>query len=216
MKRQAFLENIPPEVHPFIFHYYRAEVDRETDWRSRLDVTTNWAIGATAALISYVFGNPEAQHAIIIVNYCIVIFFLYVEARRFRYYQVLKNRTRWLEKKLFGELFVGQSKTASSDEALRLLGESLMHPKVTMSRLDSLAWRLRRTYIFILPVLFVFWIFRVMHAAPPESSFTEILEYANIWYIPGVIVFTLFSIINICFLVLAFYIPKNSEEDDLP
>ncbi|MCI0445789.1 DUF2270 domain-containing protein, partial [bacterium] len=30
-------------------HYYRAELSRMMSWRDRLDRTTNWAIGATAA-----------------------------------------------------------------------------------------------------------------------------------------------------------------------
>ncbi len=216
MKKPAFLEKIPKDIHPFIFHYYRAEVDRETDWRNRLDVTTNWAIGATAAMMSYVFGNPLAHHAIIIVNFCIVLFFLYVEARRFRYYQILRNRTRMLEKELFGELFSNKPKTESSGQGLTFLSESLKHPTVTMSRMDSLAWRLRRTYIFILPVLYVFWLSKVIRSAPSQSSFLEIMEQATFLYIPGSIVVILFFVVNVILFALALYIPKNSEDDDLP
>jgi uncharacterized membrane protein len=35
-------------------HYYRAEVSRSLAWRERLDRTTSWALGATAAFLGFV------------------------------------------------------------------------------------------------------------------------------------------------------------------
>jgi uncharacterized membrane protein len=35
-----------------LVHYYRGELSRMMSWRDRLDRTTNWAIGALAAMLS--------------------------------------------------------------------------------------------------------------------------------------------------------------------
>ncbi|MEJ2525797.1 MAG: DUF2270 domain-containing protein, partial [Desulfuromonadales bacterium] len=43
-------------------HYYRAEVQRSLAWRERLDRTTNWAVGATAAFLGFGFSHPEINH----------------------------------------------------------------------------------------------------------------------------------------------------------
>ncbi|HTG81872.1 MAG TPA: DUF2270 domain-containing protein, partial [Geobacteraceae bacterium] len=40
-------------------HYYRGEVSRSLMWRERLDRTTNWAVGATAAFLGFAFSHPE-------------------------------------------------------------------------------------------------------------------------------------------------------------
>ena len=78
----GFLEdlvNLPESYYGFIYHYYRAEVYRETIWRNRLDNTTNWSIVVTGAILTFSFTNPVTPHSVILVNYLIVWFFLYIE-----------------------------------------------------------------------------------------------------------------------------------------
>ena len=48
-----------------LIHYYRAMVGRADVWRTRMDATTNWAIGATAAVISFALGNVSVPHYVI-------------------------------------------------------------------------------------------------------------------------------------------------------
>ena len=104
------LENFPEAYYGFIYHYYRAEVYRETNWRNRLDTTTNWSIVVTAAMLSFVFSNPQAQPSIILIDYLLVWFFLYIESRRYRYYSLLRERTRIIEKQILPQIFLGKAK----------------------------------------------------------------------------------------------------------
>lgn len=77
---------IPPEHFTALCHYYRAEMDRANTWRTRLDVTTNWAIVTTAAFLSVSFGNPKFPHFVLILATIFVLFFLIIESRRYMYF----------------------------------------------------------------------------------------------------------------------------------
>ncbi|HSM70315.1 MAG TPA: DUF2270 domain-containing protein, partial [Anaerolineales bacterium] len=68
-------------------HFFRAEVSRANVWRQRLDTTTNWAVVSTGATLSIAFSQPTIHHSIIILNTLLVTWFLFIEARRYRYYE---------------------------------------------------------------------------------------------------------------------------------
>lgn len=209
------LEHPIPESHyGFIYHYYRAEVYRETNWRNRLDVTTNWSIVTTGAILSFAFSNEHIPHSLILINFVLVWFFLYVESRRFRYYTMLKSRTRQIEQYLLSEVFTG--KFPDRDNWAKKIIESFKNPRVEMSRTQSIAWRLRRSYIFLFPLLFVVWLAKIQSYPTPATSLSELFAHARLWYIPGEIVFFAFLFIVISTIALAFYLPHASHDDDLP
>ncbi len=43
-------------------HFYRGEMGRIMVWRQRLDVTSNWAITSTTAIITIAFSTREVPH----------------------------------------------------------------------------------------------------------------------------------------------------------
>src|SRR5205814_4124993 len=45
-------------------HFYRGELGRIMVWRQRLDITTNWAITSSTAIITIAFSNREVPHII--------------------------------------------------------------------------------------------------------------------------------------------------------
>jgi len=201
----------------FLYHYYRAEVYRETNWRGRLDVTTNWAIVTTAGILSLVFSTENISHIMIIVNYVLVIFLLFIEARRFRYYSLLKKRTRLIEEHIFAPMFSGDVSSGQSDEQwMKTLSEYLIKPIIPISRWESIAWRLRRNYMFILPFLFCAWIVKLSMHSVNETSIVNVIQQGYIWHIPGEIVGAFFFVSILVFLGIAIYIPEHSSSDDLP
>lgn len=213
MKKQAPIDD---KYFGFLFHYYRAEVYRETNWRSRMDVTTNWVIVVTGIMLSFAFGEPNAPHAIIVLNYLIALFFLYVEARRFRYYTMLRMRTRLMEKQVLSPIFTGDEATISGDWGKKL-ASSLIHPTVPMSRIESIAWRLRRQYMFLLPVIFIAWISRIFAHPHSMNTLADALSQANIWVVPGVVVFGMFvGSLLVCMALAYIYVPRATLVDDLP
>lgn len=210
------LDALPPAFHGYIYHYYRAEIYRETNWRSRLDVTTNWALVVTAAMLSLVFGNDSAPHSIIVTNYILVIYFLYIESRRFRYYMMLKDRTRILEQTIFSHIFSekGMGKDDLNDTSE--IFKSLQEPKIKMSRRESIGWRVRRNYFFLLPLLYIVWLARLTNIALPSTDLWSIIDAGRMWVIPGSIVFTLFTVSIVTLLLMGIYVPKSSEVNDFP
>jgi len=209
------LIDLPESYYGFIFHYYRAEIYRETNWRNRMDTTTNWSIVVTAAILSFAFSNENIPHSVILVNYALVLFFLYIEARRFRYYWQLRQRTRLLEKHLFSGIFGGKEKKEKSDWKEKLVASFHSHD-VGMSRMDSIGWRLRRNYFLILPMIFISWLAKVQSYPYPASDFSEYILHAKVWIFPGILVFTLFLLSIVAAFVLALYVPYSEHHSDLP
>ncbi len=200
----------------FLFHYYRGEVYRETSWRNRLDTTTNWSIVVTAAMLSFEFGTPGISHAVIIINYLIVWFFLYIEARRFRYYSVVRERVKLFEKHILGPVFNFDESETEAEEWINELGEKLVRPRVRMSRIESLSWRLRRNYIFIFSIIFIVWIYKVSVEPHRANNIFEFIDNANVGFVHGSIVIAS-MLLSLCGAwVVAFYVSRRHKGSDLP
>ncbi|HET9478508.1 MAG TPA: DUF2270 domain-containing protein, partial [Pyrinomonadaceae bacterium] len=78
----------PAEFNAAMIHFYRGEVQRSNTWRNRLDTTTNWAVITAGATLSFVFSSPNNPHFVIPINSILVVIFLLMEARRYRYYEI--------------------------------------------------------------------------------------------------------------------------------
>jgi hypothetical protein len=78
-------------------HLYRGELGRIMIWRQRLDITSNWAITTTTTIVSVSFGFKEMPHLIFFFNLVIVLAMLWIEARRYRFYDAFRSRVRLLE-----------------------------------------------------------------------------------------------------------------------
>ncbi len=200
----------------FLFHYYRAEVYRETNWRSRMDVTTNWVIVVTGVMLSFAFGEANAPHAIILLNYLVALFFLYIEARRYRYYTMLRSRTRLMEEHILAPIFTGEEENIS-DDWRKKLAASLVRPHISMSKIESLAWRLRRQYMVLFGVIFIAWVARIFSHPKPVDTLVQAVAQANIWMVPGEVIFGFFvSTLLFCMWLAYVYVPRITLADDLP
>src|SRR3989338_6897379 len=164
------LESLPESYYGFVYHYYRAEVYRETNWRNRLDTTTNWSIVVTAAMLSFVFSNPQAQPSIILIFFFLFFFFFYTKPRRYRYYSLLRERTRIIEKQILPQIFLGKAKKLNKSRWRERLVKSFTDMKVPMGRLESVAWRLGRNYLLIFPLIFISWLVKIQSFPVPAQT----------------------------------------------
>src|SRR3712207_6399029 len=96
----------PSEFNTALVHLYRGEVTRANTWRARLDGTTNWAVLTTGATLSFAFSNPSNTHVMILINSLLIGFFLFIEARRYRYYDLWRARERLMVTEFFSGLLV--------------------------------------------------------------------------------------------------------------
>lgn len=182
------------EFNTAMVHLFRAEVTRANLWRQRLDATTNWSVLTTAAALSFAFGEPSAHHSVIILNTLLVTLFLYIEARRYRYYELWSLRVRVLEINYFAAMLL-PSVSFEGDWAKKL-ANSLLYPRFSISLWEALGRRLRRNYIWIYLLLGMAWIMKVGLFPEAATSFGDFLERAAIGGVNGWIVLAVGVFVN--------------------
>ena len=176
----------PAEFNTAMVHYYRAEIQRSNIWRTRLDATTNWAVVATGAAISFALASPENHYAVIILNTLLVTIFLWIEARRYRYYELWAHRTRLMETDFFAAMLVPPF--APAPEWAESLAESLLQPDFPISMWEAFGRRFRRNYLWIFFILAAAWTLKTfLHPAPP-ASWDDYLSRLALGQIPGWVV----------------------------
>jgi uncharacterized membrane protein len=164
-------------------HFYRGEITRSNVWRQRLDATTNWAVLTTAAVISIAFGQQEGNHGVVILNTLLITLFLYLEARRYRYYELWSYRVRLMETDFFAAMLVPPFQPAG--DWAETLAESLLQPKFPISMLEAFGRRFRRNYIWLYLILAMVWLVKIwLHPTAP-ASWEEFVTRAAIGDIPG-------------------------------
>ena len=88
-----------------LVHYYRGEIVRMAGWRDRLDRTSNWAITVVAAMLSVSLSTPNAHHGVLLFAMLLILLLLWIEARRYRFFDVYRARVRQIERNYFAEIF---------------------------------------------------------------------------------------------------------------
>ncbi|MEE4208999.1 MAG: DUF2270 domain-containing protein, partial [Parvularcula sp.] len=87
-----------------IAHLYRGEVYRSTIWRTRLDATTNWSVVSLGLALTISYQSPDSSALPLFLVSLLIGVFLYLEARRYRYFNVWRARARWLEINFYAPL----------------------------------------------------------------------------------------------------------------
>ena len=89
-------------------HLYRGELYRSTVWRTRLDATTNWAVLTTGIALSLTFSSESASPLPLVLVGLLVATFLFIEARRYRFFDFWRMRAHVLEVQFFGPILRGE------------------------------------------------------------------------------------------------------------
>jgi uncharacterized membrane protein len=192
-------------------HFYRGEMSRIMVWRQRLDVTTNWAITSSTAIITISFSTREVPHIIFFFNLAIVWVLLWIEARRYRFYDAFRARVRMLEAHFLVPM-VMENREMLQGEWKKLVCEDLILPSFKITKLEAVGRRLKRNYIFIFILILIAWLTKIfLHAKAPITdleSFYQALRIGNIpsWFVALILVGTFVSVISI-----TIYVSKRSS-----
>jgi uncharacterized membrane protein len=170
-------------------HLFRSEIQRANVWRQRLDTTTNWAVVATGATLSISFSQPNVHHGVIILNTLLITWFLFIEARRYRYYELWSYRVRLMETDFFAAMLVPPFHP--SPEWAESLAENLLSPSFPISVWEAFGRRLRRNYLWIYIILGVSWFGKSYLFPTPAMNWSEFILRGAIGPIPGQIVILL-------------------------
>jgi uncharacterized membrane protein len=165
-------------------HLYRGEVYRSTLWRTRLDTTTNWAVVTLGVALSITYSSPESSALPLVLVGVLIFFFVILEARRYRYFNVWRARARWMERHVYAPML--------QDGDLHLergwqqtLARDYWTPAYHIDFLTALGRRIRRNYLWILIIQTVAYLGKLAIHPTTVTSFDALWKRAAVGPIPG-------------------------------
>lgn len=198
-------------------HFYRGEISRANIWRMRLDATFNWAILTTGGTLSFAFGAVDSPHVVILMNTILVTVFLFIEARRYRYYEVWSSRVRVIETDYLAPLLSPKVRAVTSRDAwAEHLAEDLLRPHFTVGLWEAVGRRMRRNYIWIFLLLAIAWSVKIAIHPAPVSSLGEFVQRSKIGGLSGYIVLAIGFIYNgLLLLITVLTIHSGGHADEV-
>lgn len=196
-----------------LVHFYRGELDRATQWRLRLDNTTNWAIFSVMGLITFSLGESSHSHVGIVAGMVLVFTFLGIEARRFRFFDVWRSRVHMLEENFFGPIF-RRDLHSPVDKWGSLVAEDLLHPRFKITYHQALRARLLRNYVVLFVLLLMSWVLKLlMHPVAVEGNY-PFLDRMDLGPVPWWV--SLCLVLGIYFYLLAVLIlvPSTTSPEE--
>lgn len=142
-------------------HFYRGEIHRSTVWRQRLDATTNWAVLTTAGMLSITYASFDpGTHIILLLSSLIILAYLSIEARRYRYFEVYRARVRMLEENFLIPILTRQLESPMGSWR-EMVAMDLDLPKYKTTLLEAMGFRLRRNYVFVFMIILGGWLVKL-------------------------------------------------------
>jgi len=196
-------------------HFYRGELGRIMVWRQRLDTTTTWAITSTTTIFTVAFTVRDVPHIIFFFNLLIVWIMLWIEARRYRFYDAFRARVRMLEAHFILPMVI-QNKNMLQGEWQKLVCEDLLLPSFKISRFEAVGRRLKRNYGFIFLVILIAWVTKIFIHADRErgiTSFGDFYRELEVGHVPGWVTLVVFTSSFLSVIVISAYIARKSSAE---
>lgn len=165
-------------------HLYRGEMYRSKIWRTRLDATTNWAVATTGIALSVAFSSAGNSPLPLVLVALMALVFLFIEARRYRYFDIWRTRVRIMETGLYAPILRGEgvrvdtgwnTQLASDYETLRF----------HISFLEAMGRRLRRNYSYIFALQAISYLMKICVHPVPIRGIGELWHRAAIGPVSG-------------------------------
>lgn len=168
-------------------HLYRGEVYRSTVWRTRLDTTTNWSVVTLGVALSITYSSPEASPLPLVLVGVLILLFLTLEARRYRFFNVWRARARWIERNFYVPMLREDDRPVHQGWQATL-AEDYSNPQYHVSYMVAVARRVRSNYLWILLIQTVAYVGKLLVHPTPVPSLSEFVNRADIGPLPGELV----------------------------
>jgi len=193
-------------------HFYRGEIGRIMVWRQRLDTTTTWGITTTGTIFTVAFSFEKVPHLIFFFNLAIVLMMLWIEARRYRFYDAFRARVRMLEAHFITPIIL-REKPKLEGNWRKLVAEDLLVPAFKISMFESIGRRLQRNYAFITTIILTAWITKIFIHPPAGreiNSLGSLYSALSVgafpsWFVATIMLGTFLTVTSV-----TIYIAKNS------
>ncbi|HEU0222714.1 MAG TPA: DUF2270 domain-containing protein [Paracoccaceae bacterium] len=171
-------------------HLYRGEIYRSTIWRTRLDTTTNWSVVTLGVALSITFSSREASPLPLVLVGVLIMLFLALEARRYRYFNVWRARARWLETHFYAPM-LHDGDLHLEENWQEVLARDYWRPRYHISLMRAMGRRIRRNYLWILGIQTLAFIGKITVHPVQVESIEMFLERAGVGPVPGEIMLVL-------------------------
>jgi uncharacterized membrane protein len=165
-------------------HLYRGEVYRSTIWRTRLDTTTNWSVVTLGVALSITFSSTSASPLPLVLVGFLILFFLMLESRRYRYFNVWRARARWMEKHLYAPM-LEDGDLRMEEGWQQTLAHDYREPRYHITLLRAVGRRLRNNYIWILLIQTIAYFGKIIIHPTPVAGLDDLLQRAAVGPVPG-------------------------------
>jgi len=182
-------------------HFYRGEVSRSTSWRQRLDATTNWAVLTMGAMLSFSFANAETSHILLLLSNFVIVSYLIIEGRRYRYFEVYRARVRMLEENFLLPVITRQLVSPMINWR-ECVAQDLDSPKYKTKMLEAVGFRLRRNYWSIFTILLGAWVIKLIVHPREATSLADLWSRVGVGGIPGWAVLSGGALFYACLIVV--------------
>jgi len=186
-------------------HLYRGEVYRSTVWRTRLDTTTNWSVVTLGVALSITFSSPDASPLPLVLVGVLILFFLALEARRYRFFNVWRARARWIETHFYVPMLI-DGDLHTEDDWQTILARDYRAPQYHVSYLTAVARRVRSNYLWILLIQALAYIGKLLVHPAPVRNWTEFVGRADIGPVSGLVVLGLGAVYILTWAGLALWV----------
>ncbi|MEM5518741.1 DUF2270 domain-containing protein [Henriciella sp. AS95] len=193
-------------------HLYRAEVYRSTIWRQRLDMTTNWAVVSTGIALSVSFSSATASPLPIPLVGMLTIMFLFLEARRYRYFAVWKFRARMMELAVMVPILQGKGADIPLDRGTAL-SDDYVRPRHRISLPRALGQRLRRNYLWVFIIQYASYIAKLWIHPIEAVGVDQMFQRAHIGPAPGQLTLALGTLLLMSFIALTLWTWRAEKRD---
>ena len=212
------LPSTSSEMVTVMVHFHRAEMNRMAGWRNRIDQTSNWAITVVAAMLSVSLSTPTSHHGVLLFAMVLVYLLLWIEARRYRFFDVYRGRVRQIERHYLAQLFCPMTDFSANWQ--QILGQGLREPHFHLTYGQAFSRRLRRNYIWMFLILLVAWVLKLSTpklqpsaSVEFEASIREAVAGAGLGPIPGPVI-VICIVVFYGFLVWASFRPATEAASD--
>ena len=198
-----------------VSHLYRAEMNRMSVWRQRLDVTSNWAIILATALTTFTLGAVEVPHYTLLLGLALVMISILLEGRRYRHLHHSKWRLYLLESGFFANILRSARKSDADPDWRRLLAADLRHTHFSISWFTGMRLRLRRNYLMVIGFMSAVWLAKLFIHPTRATSLSEFYARLHIgqfippWFVAATAVLFLGSA-----TILGLTCPSAEELED--
>ena len=182
--------------------FYRGEISRANHWRQRLDITSNWAVITSMGMLSFAFSGSNTHHASIVLGMMILFHFMLLEARRYLFFDVWRNRVRMIEENFFGPILTRELHSPAHNWATLVAGD-LLRPRFKITLARAMKARLKRNYGTLFIIMMFSWLLKLGKQMDSHS----IWESASVGVVSGYWIVGLVAVLYLFLIGLVLFVP---------